>query len=84
MGRNDEQFAMLMKQLVSTINLYVSVSTGSLDPEMLARIMDENATSAIPKMQKYVMREALITSALVLQKQRKSALTGTKLSCPVK
>ena len=42
----------------------IGVNWGSLDPELLARIMDENARSSDPKDASLVMREALITSAL--------------------
>jgi (E)-4-hydroxy-3-methylbut-2-enyl-diphosphate synthase len=42
----------------------IGVNWGSLDPELLARIMDKNAESSEPKDAGHVMREALITSAL--------------------
>jgi (E)-4-hydroxy-3-methylbut-2-enyl-diphosphate synthase len=42
----------------------IGVNWGSLDPELLARIMDKNAESSDPKDAGHVMREALITSAL--------------------
>lgn len=63
--KRDEQFA----TLIETACLYdkpvrIGVNWGSLDPEMLARIMDENAKSSDPMDAGQVMRKALITSAL--------------------
>lgn len=63
--KRDEQFAMLIETACKYDKpVRIGVNWGSLDPEMLARIMDENATSSNPQDAKYVMREALITSAL--------------------
>ena len=42
----------------------IGVNWGSLDQELLARLMDENAKSAQPKPAEAVMREALVVSAL--------------------
>ncbi|MEK6686062.1 MAG: flavodoxin-dependent (E)-4-hydroxy-3-methylbut-2-enyl-diphosphate synthase [Pseudomonadota bacterium] len=63
--KRDEQFAMLIETACKYDKpVRIGVNWGSLDPEMLARIMDENATSSNPQDAKYVMQEALITSAL--------------------
>ncbi len=63
--KRDEQFATLIETACKYDKpVRIGVNWGSLDPEMLARIMDENATSSNPQDAKYVMREALITSAL--------------------
>jgi len=42
----------------------IGVNWGSLDPELVARLMDENAGSADPKEADEVMREAMVGSAL--------------------
>jgi len=63
--KRDEQFATLIETACKYDKpVRIGVNWGSLDQDMLARIMDENATSSDPKDAKYVMREALITSAL--------------------
>ncbi|UJP01291.1 MAG: flavodoxin-dependent (E)-4-hydroxy-3-methylbut-2-enyl-diphosphate synthase [Nitrosomonas sp.] len=63
--KRDEQFATLIETACKYDKpVRIGVNWGSLDPEMLARIMDQNAASSDPQDAKYVMREALITSAL--------------------
>lgn len=63
--KRDEQFATLIETACKYDKpVRIGVNWGSLDPEMLARIMDQNAASNDPQDAKYVMREALITSAL--------------------
>ena len=63
--KRDEQFATLIETACKYDKpVRIGVNWGSLDPEMLARIMDKNAASSNPQDAKYVMREALITSAL--------------------
>lgn len=63
--KRDEQFATLIEMACRYDKpIRIGVNWGSLDQEMLARIMDENAKSGDPQDAKYVMREALITSAL--------------------
>jgi len=63
--KRDEQFATLIETACKYDKpVRIGVNWGSLDPQMLVRIMDENAKSSDPKDAKYVMREALITSAL--------------------
>ncbi|PXW91349.1 4-hydroxy-3-methylbut-2-en-1-yl diphosphate synthase [Nitrosomonas sp. Nm84] len=63
--KRDEQFTILIETACKYDKpVRIGVNWGSLDPEMLARIMDENAASSDPQDAKYVMREALITSAL--------------------
>lgn len=63
--KRDEQFFILIETACKYDKpVRIGVNWGSLDPEMLARIMDENAASSDPQDAKYVMREALITSAL--------------------
>lgn len=63
--KRDEQFATLIETACKYDKpIRIGVNWGSLDQEMLARIMDENAKSSDPQDASYVMREALITSAL--------------------
>jgi len=63
--KRDEQFATLIETACKYDKpVRIGVNWGSLDPQMLVRIMDENAKSSDPKDAKYVMREALIASAL--------------------
>ncbi len=63
--KRDEQFATLIETACQYDKpIRIGVNWGSLDQEMLARIMDENARSKNPQDASYVMREALITSAL--------------------
>ena len=63
--KRDEQFATLIETACKYDKpVRIGVNWGSLDPQMLVRIMDENAKSSDPRDAKYVMREALITSAL--------------------
>lgn len=85
--KRDEQFAMLIETACKYDKpVRIGVNWGSLDPEMLARIMDENATSSNPQDAKYVMREALITSALEsASKAEEIGLNRNKiiLSCKV-
>ncbi len=63
--KRDEQFAIMIETACKYDKpVRIGVNWGSLDPELLARIMDKNAASSEPKDAGYVMREALITSAL--------------------
>ena len=43
----------------------IGANWGSLDQELLSKLMDENATSANPKDARAVMREAMVQSALL-------------------
>lgn len=64
----------------------IGVNWGSLDQQLLARIMDENAQRATPWDAQHVMYEALITSALESAAQAEAVgLAGDKiiLSCKV-
>jgi (E)-4-hydroxy-3-methylbut-2-enyl-diphosphate synthase len=64
-AKRDEQFA----QMIDCALRYgkpvrIGVNWGSLDAELLARLMDENARLAEPRTSVEVMREAVIRSAL--------------------
>jgi (E)-4-hydroxy-3-methylbut-2-enyl-diphosphate synthase len=64
-SRRDEQFATLIE--VACLHgkpVRIGVNWGSLDQDLLARLMDQNAARAEPQEADDVMREALIASAL--------------------
>ena len=61
----DEQFARLIEIAMHHAKpVRIGVNWGSLDPSLLARIMDENAKRAEPKNANAIMREAMVASAL--------------------
>jgi (E)-4-hydroxy-3-methylbut-2-enyl-diphosphate synthase len=63
--RRDDQFATMIEKAVEHGKpVRIGVNWGSLDPELLARLMDANASLPRPKEADEVMREALIVSAL--------------------
>jgi (E)-4-hydroxy-3-methylbut-2-enyl-diphosphate synthase len=64
-AKRDEQFASMIEAAIRYGKpVRIGVNWGSLDPELLARLMDENARSAEPLEADAVMREAVIRSAL--------------------
>ena len=64
-AKKDEQFAILIEAAARYGKaVRIGVNWGSLDQELLARMMDENAHRARPRAPDEVMRDALITSAL--------------------
>ncbi|MEO8202438.1 MAG: flavodoxin-dependent (E)-4-hydroxy-3-methylbut-2-enyl-diphosphate synthase [Betaproteobacteria bacterium] len=63
--KRDDQFATMIEAACRYAKpVRIGVNWGSLDPELLARMMDENARSAAPLDAGGIMREALIASAL--------------------
>ncbi len=63
--RRDEQFATMIEAAIEHAKpVRIGVNWGSLDPELLARMMDENAKRPRPREAGEVMRDALVTSAL--------------------
>ncbi len=63
--RGDDQFAAMIEIACRYDKpVRIGVNWGSLDQEMLSRLMDENARLAEPKRPTEVMHEALIQSAL--------------------
>jgi len=86
-AKRDTQFA----QMIEIACRYekpvrIGVNWGSLDQDLLARIMDENAQRATPWDARAVMVEALITSAIQsAQKAEEIGLPGSQiiLSCKV-
>jgi (E)-4-hydroxy-3-methylbut-2-enyl-diphosphate synthase len=64
-AKRDEQFATMVETAVRFGKpVRIGVNWGSLDPELLARLMDENARRPEPLAAEAVMREAVIRSAL--------------------
>ena len=64
-AKRDEQFATLIEMALRYEKpVRIGVNWGSLDPELLARVMDENAQRASPGSAQEVMRWALIRSAV--------------------
>src|SRR5438067_2896689 len=64
-AKRDEQFAAMIEcALKYEKAVRIGVNWGSLDPELLVRMMDENAQLSVPQDSAEVMREAVIRSAL--------------------
>jgi (E)-4-hydroxy-3-methylbut-2-enyl-diphosphate synthase len=64
-AKRDEQFATMIETACRHAKpVRIGVNWGSLDQELLARLMDENAVRADPLDADAVMREALIASAI--------------------
>ncbi|ARU32009.1 4-hydroxy-3-methylbut-2-en-1-yl diphosphate synthase [Sulfuriferula sp. AH1] len=64
-SKRDEQYAAMIETACRYDKpVRIGVNWGSLDQAHLARMMDENARLAEPREPEWVMREALITSAL--------------------
>ena len=64
-SKRDDQFSTMVEKAIEHGKpVRIGVNWGSLDPELLARMMDENAKLATPREADEVMREALIVSAL--------------------
>ncbi len=63
--KHDRQFAQMIEAAMRWDKpVRIGVNWGSLDQELLARLMDENATRSTPWQARQVMYEALITSAI--------------------
>ncbi|HUO43414.1 MAG TPA: flavodoxin-dependent (E)-4-hydroxy-3-methylbut-2-enyl-diphosphate synthase [Burkholderiales bacterium] len=64
-SRRDEQFATIIEFACRYHKpVRIGVNWGSLDQQLLARLMDANAQSSAPQDAALVMREALVVSAL--------------------
>ena len=64
-NKHDPQFAVMIEKAIDFGKpVRIGVNWGSLDQDLLASLMDENARSANPHDATQVMREALITSAI--------------------
>ena len=86
-SKRDDQFGAMIEAAIKFDKpVRIGVNWGSLDPELIARMMDENALLAEPLEADAVMREALIVSALEsATKAEQLGLAGDKicLSCKV-
>src|SRR5687767_2543790 len=64
-AKRDDQFATMIEVALKYAKaVRIGVNWGSLDQELLARLMDENAAKSSPSAAEQVMREAVIRSAL--------------------
>lgn len=85
--KQDMQFSMMIETAIKHGKpVRIGVNWGSLDQQMLARVMDENAQLAEPKDADAVSREAIVRSALEsAQKAESIGLAKDKiiLSCKV-
>jgi (E)-4-hydroxy-3-methylbut-2-enyl-diphosphate synthase len=83
--KRDEQFATMIEcALRYGKPVRIGVNWGSLDPELLARLMDQNARKKDPLEAGEVMREAVIVSALESARQAQAwglAAERIVLSC---
>ncbi len=86
-SKRDDQFGAMIEAAIKYDKpVRIGVNWGSLDPELIARMMDANAALAVPLDADQVMREALIVSALEsAAKAEELGLAGNKiiLSCKV-
>jgi (E)-4-hydroxy-3-methylbut-2-enyl-diphosphate synthase len=86
-AKRDDQFAtMIEAALRHGKPVRIGVNWGSLDPELLARMMDENGRQAEPLDADEVMREALIASGLESAAQAERLGLGAErivISCKV-
>ncbi len=86
-AKHDEQFATLIEMACRYDKpVRIGVNWGSLDQELLARLMDENARTAEPVDSDTVTRQALVVSALESAERAEAlGLAGNRivLSCKV-
>ncbi len=76
-AKRDEQFAQIIEVAAKHGKpVRIGVNWGSLDPQLLARVMDENARRAEPKDARGLMHEAMVASAL------ESAALAEKIGLP--
>ena len=85
--KHDRQFAQMIEAAMQWDKpVRIGVNWGSLDQELLARLMDENAQRKSPWQSRQVMYEALITSAIDSARHAESlgmAANQILLSCKV-
>ena len=86
-AKREDQFATMIEMACRYEKpVRIGVNWGSLDQELLARLMDENGASVNPASPQSIMREALIVSALEsAQRAEQIGLAGDRiiLSCKV-
>ena len=77
-AKKDKQFsAIIERALEHGKPVRIGVNWGSLDQELLTRLMDENAQSAAPKDTRDVMHEAIVSSALLSAERARELGMGT-------
>ena len=65
-GKRDRQFSSIIELALKYAKpVRIGVNWGSLDQELLTRLMDENAAAPQPKEARAVMHEAIVQSALL-------------------
>ena len=87
MAKRDEQFSTMIEFACKYGKaVRIGVNWGSLDPELLARMMDDNARGAQPEDAAVVTRKALVASALESAriKRSSSAWRATESCCRAK
>jgi len=86
-AKRDDQFATMIEAALRWAKpVRIGVNWGSLDPELLAQMMDDNARRPQPLEADEVMREALIASALGSAEQAQKLGLGAErivISCKV-
>jgi len=86
-SRRDSQFAQMIEHALRFNKpVRIGVNWGSLDADLLARLMDENAALPTPRSAPAVMREALVVSAIdSARRAEQLGLPGDRivLSCKV-
>ncbi|MEO8509256.1 MAG: flavodoxin-dependent (E)-4-hydroxy-3-methylbut-2-enyl-diphosphate synthase [Betaproteobacteria bacterium] len=86
-SKRDPQFVVMIEKAIEYGKpVRIGVNWGSLDAELLARMMDDNAKSRDPQPADAVMREALIVSAIgSARRAEELGLPGNRivLSCKV-
>jgi (E)-4-hydroxy-3-methylbut-2-enyl-diphosphate synthase len=86
-SKRDEQFATMIEFACRYSKpVRIGVNWGSLDPELIARMMDDNARSREPQEAAVVTRQALVASALESARQAEAlglAREKIVLSCKV-
>jgi (E)-4-hydroxy-3-methylbut-2-enyl-diphosphate synthase len=86
-SKRDRQFAVMIEKAIEYDKpIRIGVNWGSLDADLMARMMDENARSAAPQSSEAVMREALVASAIgSAARAEELGLAGDRivLSCKV-
>ena len=86
-SKRDPQFVVMIEKAIQYDKpIRIGVNLGSLDADLLARLMDENGKLSEPQTADAVMREALITSAIdSAQRAEELGLPGNRiiLSCKV-
>jgi (E)-4-hydroxy-3-methylbut-2-enyl-diphosphate synthase len=86
-SKHDPQFAVMIEKAIEFGKpVRIVVNWGSLDQDLLGRLMDDNARSANPLDAAHVMREALVTSAIgSAQRAEEIGLPGDRilLACKV-